>query len=295
MEIRIHPSNITAFFNKGEKKSYCARKVKACIIDRTHREDKTVFTYGLFLEQQMGLGSAYEGEDARIERKKLTAAQIKKATEAGIPESEFKYIGEMKVDEERLLAQADKFKTLLVPEYGIDLSRTQEKISKEWHLSKEVSREIGTDLKVIIETTADIISPICDPINDIFYENAVIDVKSTSNIFSEWENEWSWKFPVNRDHTQAKLSHYITGLPFIYFVFDYSPDMNYMLFDLKMNSYNMYTFNEDVLKYIKLYLHHEENGWYENASESNCKTCPLKNECDKKVMIKSIVQLNCMY
>ena len=58
MELRIHPSNITAFFNKGEKKSYCARKVKACNIDRTHREDKTVFTYGLFLEQQKGLGSA---------------------------------------------------------------------------------------------------------------------------------------------------------------------------------------------------------------------------------------------
>ena len=276
-----------AFLHNGEPQNGCPAKIKACTVDRTYNESKKVFDYGIFFEQAIGIGSAYSNEDIKLEKKALTAKQKKDALEAGIPESELKYIGEPYIDEVRLLNQAAKFREIS-PYYGIKIDDCQKKIERVWHLSEEA----GSDIEIVLATTYDIRSPYFDLSKnvDVYYEDSIIDIKTCGNIYNEDpKNKWSWKFPQNMDVCQAKLTHYITGLPFIYFVFDYSADENYLPFIVNIDDNHMHAFNQDILTTVKMYIDYEINGWKENPSEQNCKTCPLKQNCTKKAMVKESV------
>lgn len=293
MEIKISSSLIKSFYHNGEKKNYCAAKVKACTIDRTHSEEKEVFDKGKFLEQKAGVGSAYDEEPVRLQRKALTAKQKKEFAEKGIPESEFKYLGEPTVDEIRLLSQAERFNAML-PKYGANLDNCQIKIQKEWHLSKQIS----SDFTIILTGTVDFISPFYDPSVDVdvFYEMANHDLKSTANIYnSDPKNTWSWAFPSAMDATQAKLYHYINGLPFIYWVYDYAPQMNYKIFRVDFNDNHMHTLNQDIGNTVREWANNEENGWRENATYENCKDCPLNYGCSKKVLTKPSILISPMH
>lgn len=287
MEIIISSSIIKSFFDNGEQKAYCPRKVKACTIDRTHSEEKDVFTYGKYFEIACGIGTAYPDEpEPRIKRGALTEKQKKEAREAGIHESELQYLGAMLVDEKRILQQAENFK-YLAPFYGINTDNCQVKLEQEY------ATTIKKGVTVILKGTADIISPFYNTSeeNDIYYENSVIDLKLTGNIYSSYNNRWSWKFPADKDHTQAKLYSFMTGLPFVYAVFDYTPDCNYIFYPVILNSVHTATLKEDIRKTVETILYHNENGWSENANYDSCKSCPLARECSKKVKVKPSIPI----
>ena len=86
MEIKISSSLIKSFLDNGEQKNHCPRKIKATTIDKTHSEQKDVFTYGKYFEIACGIGTAYPNEpEPRIERGALTEKQKKRSNRSRYP------------------------------------------------------------------------------------------------------------------------------------------------------------------------------------------------------------------
>ena len=282
----ISQSYIGYFFYKGERREYCAAKIKAMMDGgniSTESMDK-----GSFFET-LCLGEGRDGiklED--LPRKRLSAKQI----------LEGKSIGDKTIDQKRIEEQHlifEKQKTI----YQINVQKevnTQVRIHKLWSHNDDIV--LRGDLDIFPST-------ILLPTRGL--RLTTIDLKLTAK-FGDW-GEYCWATPSAMDHTQGymyhelvrdidielnnrldpgnKIQHLYTGAIkkqlelneplFFYWVFTYKeaePQNKFV--EVQWNPTVRAELHESIRKTIDEINKNERNGWQEVFPNSNnCKNCPL--------------------
>lgn len=180
--------------------------------------------------------------------------------------------GNLSADYIRISEQAEKFKTEIMPQFGLEIKHQQLLIEHEYSDN------------VTLHGKLDFCSPVKDEVlGDI--PMAIHDLKLTGSIFKTW-GDFSWAFPYNIDHTQAFMYTYLYKekfgweIPFYYWVFDYSPDKNFKVFRKSVEAMHKLELQESIRMSVEKIEYFEKNGWdVEVANENNCKGCALKDNC----------------
>jgi hypothetical protein len=178
------------------------------------------------------------------------------------------------VDYVRIIRQAKRFKEEIVPQFKMNIEKKNTQIFIEHKYSD----------RVVLYGTLDFCSPIED--QDLgTVPVAIHDLKMTSSIYKQF-GDYCWAFPYNIDHTQAYLYTYIYQkefgwtVPFYYWVFDYSPDMNYKPIRKLVEPLHILELEEAIRVSLEKIDYFEKLGWQtEIPNEKNCKECPLKENC----------------
>ena len=262
----INSSLIKKFLKKGTEIDYCAAKVYALYIAKTHKSLPTEsMLKGLFFETGC-IGATQNGEGVYdLPRNKKTGAKS--------------------IDQIRLEQQIQVFKSMY-KEHDIRI----EKDNIQLKLGKPFGYVNGVN--VIIVGTLDIVSPIKfnrtkDEI--VSHKLAVIDLKSTKNRHSTF-GEYCWGDPQRMDHIQAVIYHWITSYPFVYLVFDYNnaETMGYDFIPVNVTADMLMEFKESVRKVVGIMGIEEAYDWKRTNNLNHlCKDCPII-ECKSRNLIKEI-------
>ena len=193
--------------------------------------------------------------------------------------------GNESTDEKRVREQATKILKEVFPQYGIDISKPSSKSFQRFEI------EFKEDGFVLVGEF-DLLAEINDP--DLGRIDAIIDLKLTKNINYENNQEnsgkvWSWRYPHNRDHTQAYLYSYIYSIlfgkeaKFYYLVSDYKTSPEHLLIRKKFGDMEYRELRQSITDTINKIDDYNANGWPYNPKWENCKNCPLKNVCSKAI------------
>lgn len=189
--------------------------------------------------------------------------------------------GKPSTDAKRIIDQANKIKSEILPMYGIDLSKSTP--------FKRFQIEFKED-DLTLSGEFDLLCEMDDP--ELGKVNAIIDLKLTKNI--NYENSllkpnWSWRYPQNRDHTQAYMYKYAYQLlfktqpQFYYFVFDYKNPPEHKIIRKKVGEMELNELKTSIDSTVSKIKEYDESGWNYNPSYLNCKNCPLLNSCKHAV------------
>lgn len=246
----------------------CPFKVKSLYIDKTHRSvPSKAMLMGLFFEQEI-LGTKPGTEPIVVPKLKNLSAST---------------------DELRVLDQAKFVKDEIFKQYDIRLEDENTMSFKRFELD-------FPDDNLMIVGEFDMLCDITDPANG--RTNAIVDLKLTKNINYEDINNkaWSWRYPQNRDHTQAYMYYYaykhlFPDRPdpgFFYLVCDYKPTPEHKMLKKKVDYLHMQELKQSINKSIQLIDEYDENGWPYKPSFKNCNYCPLKATCSMAVLKRPI-------
>lgn len=193
--------------------------------------------------------------------------------------------GNESTDEKRVREQASKIIRDVFPQYGIDLKNPSSKSFQRFEI------EFKEDDLVLVGEF-DLISEINDP--ELGKIDAIIDLKLTKNINYENYQEngtkmWSWRYPHNRDHTQAYLYSYVYALlfgkqaKFYYLVSDYKTSPEHLFIRKKVGEMEYVELQNSIKETVSKIDDYNKNGWPYKPSWENCKNCPLKNVCSQAI------------
>lgn len=206
-------------------------------------------------------------------------------------------------DQERIELQALIFNKMY-PKYHMIICKegkhknVQTPICCQWEDPKYKNY---VDYTVYLHGTTDIISPIS--FGNYEYNMAVVDLKLTKDRNGTW-GMFSWGDPTNMDHGQAYMYSFITGLPFVYWVWDFVADdekRGNKFIPVKtiatdkvdpdlINRYN--EFHETIRKTIKYLIQYDAEQWPCKSSFDNCKDCsgnPKNNgKCEYVNLIQAV-------
>lgn len=255
MPYKISQSLIKAFAQDG----YCPMKLKVIYIEKTHNLIASEhMNRGVFFET-LCLGSGVHGKTLN------DLPRLKN--------------GKKSVSQERIEDQAAQFQSTLINH-------------KMKVLDKDVYLEYEYEDGITLNGTIDFTSPIWDD-TDGPIPKAIIDLKLTMNIYSQF-GPYCWHFPHNMDHTQAYMYSYLwreihgEEIPFYYLVFDYKPTPEYKIIKKLTGKLEEYELKESIRRTVeKIYLH-ESKGYFTNPKSTNCKNCPLQNQCPDFTKAKKI-------
>lgn len=247
---------------KAMKGDYCSIQIKAQYIDKSVKSIPSLaMLKGQYFEQLcLDAGHAHSDESV-IDLPRLKS-------------------GQMSVDQQRIIQQAENFKKILI-ERPIVIHEKQVEIIVPYDDNYELSG------------TLDFIGTI-----DGEKELSIFDLKLTSSIYREHNYDglgpWSWTFPHNMNFVQAFMYNYLVqeklgiDAPFYYLVFDYKPESEYTIIKKTIERMHKMELIESIRKTIEKIDMHKSTTWSYNANYKNCLNCPLKNECEQRVLQKPI-------
>jgi len=266
-EIRISTSLINQMFPDGEEKSLCPRQLKTGYIDRKYRMPETeAMSAGRFFEY-LCLGSGANPDDNVTDLRSVKSGKG----------------GEKSVDQVRIEDQVRQFETL-VEQLGCKITpeNTQQHVGREW---EHDYNEWSDDYEVLITGVLDFISPV-NAIGfkengeryPLIFDEAVIDLKLTKDIWGTFGRNRSWAYPWTMSHTQLAIYNYITGLPAMYWVFDYKTKPEFRLYYKELTSIEQLEMHETIRKTVEAYISMNKLGWPASPAFYRCRQCPFKEE-----------------
>lgn len=297
-KLYINQSLIKAFFYKGEKRDYCARKIH----ESEYTSDNMI--KGSYFET-LCLGSGAKGSVTNdLKRKKLTTKQILSGQKIGS-----KTIDQIRIEQQSLIFKNQKIELSNGEFIFLQLSvipdiNTQVKIYKKWE----------KDENVILHGELDIFPT---PINlpERGTRQCCIDLKATGT-FSDF-GEYCWSTPSSMDHMQGYMYHYLmrnidlelnlelepesklkylyTGtikkllneeeILFFYWVFNFKEkDLKNKIIEVPWNDMAQRELNEAIRKTVDEIKKNEENNWTNTnpLNGTNCKQCSILN-CKSRI------------
>ena len=288
----LSQSLIKSIIDNGTEIEFCPNKLYHQYIQKDNKSPTTLPQLrGLFFETMAIGGSAGGNSVYDLPRKNPTKKMLLKD-----PNAE----GEKRISQLRLEEQAERFRHLAKKKNIIfgDFN-TQTAIYKR-------HKETG----VIFRGELDIGPTVLKLRSGI--KAAIIDLKSTQNLTNTF-GKYSWGNYVNMDKIQAKsylwllqdidfeLNDWLNPennlrelfsdtlinlvnkgeLIFIYWVFDYAPEMNQQMFSYKLNSTDVNDFHETIRKSVRILKEIHGNKYPTNAKPSLCSQCHIKDCVDR--------------
>ncbi len=250
--MRLSSSLISRILDSSE----CPYKIKAVYIDKTAKSVPTQsMLNGLFFEQEV-LG-------VKPGNSPVSAKLLKN--------------GNVSTDSKRIIDQAKFTKDVLFPMWGIDPGKIQpfQRFSLDF---KEDDLTLSGEFDILCEVD--------DP--ELGRVDAIIDLKLTKNINYEdgkGTDSWSWRYPQNRDHTQAYMYKHAYKLlfqkspQFYYFVLDYKPTPEYKIVRKKIGDMELRELHRSIETTKDKIVVYNKDGWPYKPEYKNCKNCPLLNSC----------------
>jgi hypothetical protein len=231
--IVLSQSLMKKFIKRGNIIDFCPWKVFEESINKKYREPTEAMLKGLFFETKV-LGGSAKGAAVHSLRKQKSGK---------------KYIYQIRIESQVLEARKD------IKRLGISVNKitTQQRFAKIWHGFDEF------DVTVIITGELDVLS-------HMNKENGkrvltTIDHKLTADLTSTW-GDFSWGAPDTMDHIQAHTYEFLTGLPFVYFIYDYKPNLvKKVPLPVEITNTIRSEFNETVRKACAIILEQEQIGW----------------------------------
>lgn len=270
VSLRVSSSLIKSMFYLGEPRNVCPKKLYHTRIKGDVIEHKNInMIYGNYFEY-LCLGATRSGY---IPKRPLLAS------------------GKVSVHVERIEEQAMKFPIIIrgyemiVIKYGKPGQRSNTQISAE------VEWPVELPIKVTVSMTSDFITPIKH--GETGFDSAVVDLKLTSDLSSRF-GEYCWATPEEMDLTQAVLGSALFDMPFYFLVFDYKKDgRGHKLIPIatkamfkngvKPEDENHYQLAKRRFADLKIVISNvvetilkwDSEGYVENPSYKECKSCPL--------------------
>lgn len=256
--VHIGSSLVKQMFHKGELRVHCPRKIYVNYVAKTHKSPSSIYMLrGLYFEYRcLGAMSSHQEDVPDWSSLFHIRDQEKPLAET-----------------DRILKQVDNFREKIVPAYGleIDEERVQVKGSKllEGH-------------GIVLDGEADLITPISFTANskEYVFGDAVTDLKLTGDIHNDF-GEFSWAKAQDMDHIQAYIYGAIWELPFMYLVFDYKKNSEFLPILKTMDNTESMEHMQTILSTKALILDYEEKKWPAVSSYKLCKNCMLQDVCDK--------------
>lgn len=266
---------INQFFQKGNEKEYCPRRVfESSILNKYRTPPSLAMLKGSYFETKCIGGGA---GDSKVDHLPLTLK------------------GKITKDQERIDQQVVVFK-MLCEEYGIIISDDKSNIQiKEM---KHYAQSNWLDIEVFITGESDIISPI-NNYKGFSFDNSIIDLKLTGDLTSTWGDfAWSPKEFINTQ--QLTVYHLLFDMPTFFWVFDYkAKGPEHMLLPVNHDTnhknpnlankakYRISSTHEVIRKTINEIAHNFIEGWVEKPNTTNCDKCPVPH-CAKRNMLNEL-------
>ena len=270
----ISTTMIKTFFTKGLLKEYCPQYVYHKRIINSFESDSPtpVQLNGLYFETKCFGKSAGNRKFDELPR-------INK----GIKKS----VDNLRIDEQILM-----FKQLTIDRnFVVD----KEMRNVQLFIKGKYPNTIYQDVTVILTAELDYLGPFKD--NGVFYPTAVVDLKLTKDVDSEW-GDFCWGKPEFMDHTQATFISYMTKFPFFYWIFDYKPsgrsnrviqinhDVNHIdPVVANKAKFRLNQLHEDIRKTVVEIVTNFKTGWERRPVIENCKKCNLDCELKKTTQL----------
>jgi CRISPR/Cas system-associated exonuclease Cas4 (RecB family) len=174
---------------------------------------------------------------------------------------------------DRVLRQVDNFRERIIPPYGLEVDEVRVQVKGE---------KLLEDHKIILEGEADLISPVSFTAQnkEYVFDDCIIDLKLTGDLGNDF-GEFSWAKAQDMDHIQAYIYGAIWELPFMYFVFDYKKNPEFLPILKTMKGVEAMEYMQTVLNAKEKILEYEEKKWPAVSSYKLCKNCMLQDVCDK--------------
>jgi hypothetical protein len=116
------------------------------------------------------------------------------------------------------------------------------------------------------------------------FENAVHDLKLTGDIWAVFGKNATWAYPWTMNSTQLAVYNYITGLPTLYWVFDYKPKPEFRVYNHEISAIEKAEMHETIRKTAEKMIELSETGFKPTPAYFRCKDCPLsKEDCPDRV------------
>jgi len=277
MEIKISQSLIKKMFVHGEPIDYCPAYIKTHLIDHIYDFSTLAMDKGTFFES-LCLGSGFEG-------KTITDLPRKKN-------------GDKTMDQSRIEMQHLRFNAF-VQKFGISIipgTNTQVRIYKHFSEDKDILLEGDMDIfpTTIMTKTRGMVT-------------AIIDLKLSADINSQF-GMFSWAYAGSLDITQALMYYELcqdidfdlnkemnngriadiispewkmNNITFFYLIFDYSPQLNQKIIEVKYDAGKKRDLYEAIRKTKEeICLHEQRHDWEKvTPSAENCSQCSLQLEC----------------
>lgn len=298
--LEINQSLIKRFFYKGVKRDYCAYRIYAENIVKTHSVTTDPMMAGSFFET-LCLGSGIDGNKTTdLPRKKLTKKQIANG----------QTIGDKKIDQVRIEQQHLMFERLKAA-YQIS-------VHKDLNTQVKLFKVFSKNDNILIKGELDIFpTTILLPQRGI--RLAVIDLKLTGR-FSDY-GEYCWGTPSALDNIQGLFYNelardidmdlmrevcpgsrihdlYTDSIKrqleeneplFFYWVFNYKEkEILNKFIEVKYGPTEKAELNQAVIRTVEEINKNERNGWTDRKPiYENCNGCPVL-DCPVRVMSKEV-------
>ena len=263
---------INQFFNRGDEKEYCAKRVF-----------ETYMTGNFWMKptDAMNAGSYFET--------KCIGGGAGGSKVLTMPPGRG---GKISVAQKRIDGQVAQFK-MLVDEYGMILSDDGSNIQVKG--MKHFQQNEWLDVEVFITGEADFISPIGNYRGKSF-DNTIIDLKLTKDLTSTY-GPFAWGNLEFINTQQGTMYHLIFDLPFAFWLFDYKPKgpENKLIFvnhDVNHSNpavankakYRLSSTKEVIRKTANEICHNFIKGWEANPKSELCRGCPVVGCKERNIM-----------
>lgn len=116
----------------------------------------------------------------------------------------------------------------------------------------------------------------------------IVDLKYSGNLDDRW-SDFGWEDLHFKGKTllQAKHYNYLTGLPFLFWVFDTKEDYNRMFY-IHLDDNEKEKYKALIQQYKETIKAENLLGWTPRPGYKRCRSCPLFSECSYKTDIPII-------
>ncbi len=265
--INISQSLIKQFTtNKGTVLNYCPFKIYTCFIIKSHSVIKSLpMLKGNYFETLCLGGTSSNDKILDLPRT-------------------VKPLGQKTLDQIRIENQAIEFKRLC-QQYGINILPG---INTQIKYKINYQTEYDDRFTFYIKGIVDIVHP-------IYHQNefidCVIDLKLTENINNSF-GPYAWGKPEYMDHIQFDIYNFLSGKTCLYWVFDYSKNMNQEIFMHNPDEDDIKMMHARIKQTIIELTYCFDTEFPQIGSFNNCKDCPHnpKNtgSCQEAINIKVV-------
>ncbi len=271
IEIRVSTTLMKIMFPEGEEKPICPRQLKFTNIDKLYKMKRTVpMAAGSYFEYCcLGAGA---GDDTVTDFTTIKAGKG----------------GAKSVDQIRMEDQAIMFDNLREKLGASKATSVQQRVAREW----EHDNNIWSDMyEILITGVLDWTGPVEAMGFDsngnrelLKFKDAVHDLKLTADIWGTFGKNKTWAYPWTMDNTQLAVYNWITGLPTLYWVFDYKPKPEFRIYHHEITAIEQAEMHETIRKTAEKLVMLHETGFPAAPAHFRCKDCPLSAEhCNERV------------
>lgn len=259
----VSQSLIKQFTDKKNVIDYCPWKIYTCYIIKSHKIVQSLpMMYGNFFESLCIGGTAYGNAITDLPRK---------------------LNGEKTADQLKIEEQATNFKRLCA-EYGITI--TDKNTQRRYRIPYE--HEFKNECDVFITGVLDFEHPIW--VKEEFVE-CVIDLKLTKSLTNTF-GPHAWGNAEYNDHIQFDIYNFISKKPCLYWVFDYSKELNQEMFMHEVDEEDFSIMHQRIRQVIIELMFCKDNEWMQEPNYNSCKDCPHNprnaGNCKKADNIKKV-------